>query len=140
MIASSDAAVGFSMKSFEAKISKALKPSKNIEKEKVKRRTVKDDSGSCGNGVTYTFDAETGTLTISKTGDGDGAMTDFGYPNYAPWESYKQDIQAVIIENGVTSIGDMAFHAYDALTSVKIPDSVTSFGVNSFSGCSKLTR
>ena len=49
----------------------------------MKRKTVKaeDASGSCGNGITYTFKAATGTLTIS----GNGAMADYKYYNHAPW-------------------------------------------------------
>ena len=43
------------------------------------------------------------------------------------------------IPNGVTSIGESAFHDCSGLTSVTIPDSVTSIGYYAFSGCIGLT-
>ena len=124
------------MKSFEAKISKALKPSNNVETEKMKRKTVKaeDASGSCGNGITYTFKAATGTLTIS----GNGAMADYKYDNHAPWYSYCDSITSVTIGNGVTSIGNRAFESCSSLTSLNIWNSIASIGEYAFYGCSAL--
>ena len=84
------------------------------------------DSGSCGEGVTYSFDVSTRTLTISGT----GAMTDFATrdsPFYA-----KGEIERVIIESGVTSIGNYAFRECGALKSVNIPLSVTNIGMAAF--------
>lgn len=43
------------------------------------------------------------------------------------------------IPNGVTSIGDGAFHYQDGLSSVTIPNSVTSIGNDAFSNCKGLT-
>ncbi len=99
------------------------------------------DAGSCGDNVTYTFDAETLTLTISGTGD----MTDYSYSDVAPWYNYQPCITTVVVENGVTSIGKQAFYATSvsarckSLTSVTIPDSVTSIGFQAFAGCTSLT-
>ncbi|MBR6670927.1 MAG: leucine-rich repeat protein [Ruminococcus sp.] len=45
----------------------------------------------------------------------------------------------IIIEDGVTSIGDYAFRCCDNLTSITIPDSVTSIGEGAFSTCASLT-
>ena len=47
-------------------------------------------------------------------------------------------ITKVVIEEGITGIGDMAF-ALTSLTNITIPSSVTSIGVESFVACSKLT-
>ena len=44
----------------------------------------------------------------------------------------------LIIPDGVTSIGMMAFQYYSSLESVTIPDSVTSIGLAAFSECSSL--
>ena len=84
------------------------------------------DSGTTGD-CTWTLDEE-GVLTIS----GNGAMSDYGFDNYAPWKSDK--IKSVIIENGVTNIGNVAFAYCHNLSSVTIPDSVTSIGSYSFCG------
>ena len=94
-----------------------------------------DESGSCGENVTYTFVEATGTLTISGT----GAMTDYTSSSSAPWYSYRSKIKTVDIGNGVTSIGNYAFRDCSHLTSVTIPNSVTSIGRYAFYRCSGLT-
>ena len=116
-----------------------------------------DESGSCGDNVTYTYVEATNTLTISGT----GAMTNYSYYSRVPWYSFGSSIKTAIIENGVTSIGEDAFNScYNltsvtignsvmcigdgafwgcGLTSIIIPNSVTSIGKNAFSGCLRLT-
>ncbi|MBQ3618681.1 MAG: hypothetical protein II939_11070, partial [Bacteroidales bacterium] len=61
-------------------------------------------SGTCGDNATWTYDEATKTLTISGT----GAMSDYPSDNQ-PWSSI-QDIQTVIIGNGITTIGENAFY------------------------------
>ena len=92
------------------------------------------DSGSCGENVTWTLTAD-GTLTISGT----GAMTDYTYDSRSPWYSCRTYIKRVVMQQGVTSIGDHAFWDCSGLTSVTIPDGVTSIGDSVFSGCTALT-
>ena len=82
-------------------------------------------TGSCGDNVTYSLDTETGVLTISGTGD----MYSYG-PFYE-----NTNIKSVIIESGVTSIGDSAFDGCTSLTDVTIPNSVTSIGDCAFEDC-----
>jgi hypothetical protein len=48
-------------------------------------------------------------------------------------------LTSVTIPNSVTSIGWAAFYNCSGLTSITIPNSVTSIGNNAFSGCSGLT-
>jgi len=48
-------------------------------------------------------------------------------------------LTSVTIPNSVTSIGGCAFEGCSNLTSVTIPDSVTSIGDYAFEGCSSLT-
>lgn len=88
-------------------------------------------SGTCGDNVTWTLD-DNGTLTISGTGD----MKDY-FSSSSPFYN-NSNIKSVIIENGVTNIGDYAFYYCGGLESVNIPDSVTSIGSLAFIGCSKL--
>ena len=92
-----------------------------------------DDSGSCGTSVTYSYDQSTKTLTISGT----GAMEDYEKPSDLPWYNYCSSIKSIVIENGVTHIGDYAFYqcSDESLTSVSIPASVTSIGKNAFNNC-----
>ena len=93
-------------------------------------------SGTCGDKLTWSL-SDDGTLTISGT----GKMKDYG-DNYgmsvAPWYVGSSQVKTVIIEDGVTSIGDRAFDGCTKLTRVVIPDSVTSIGYSSFRGCYSL--
>lgn len=86
----------------------------------------------CGEGVIWTL-GDDGTLTIS----GVGAMYDYTVTG-APWYGYKDTIKAVVIEEGVTSIGKCAFYGSTAITSVTLPGSLTRLGDYCFYGCSGL--
>ena len=84
--------------------------------------------------LTWKLDAD-GTLTISGT----GAMKNYDY-NDNPSPVYNNsNVKKVVIEDGVTSIGNSAFNECISLTSITIPDSVTSIGTYAFSGCRSLT-
>ena len=90
-------------------------------------------SGICGENLTWVLSGDY-TLTISGTGE----MYDFT-GSTQPWEDYTQDITAVVIEDGATSVGNYAFfHGYD-IASVKLPDSVKAIGTNAFFYCRSLT-
>ena len=88
---------------------------------------------SCGASTKYIFDNYTGNLFIY----GQGTMSD--YPNEpAPYALYKDNITSVIIEGGVTSVGNKGFSEFSEITSVTILSSVESIGESAFSGCSNL--
>ncbi len=117
------------------------------------------DQGVCsadGGSVTWTLDSD-GTLTISGTGE---------TSNYSSFDTpfgNKTNIKKVVIESGVTrigdslllgcsnlsevsipnsvtSIGDGAFYKCTSLTNITIPNSVTSIGLRTFFGCTSLTN
>lgn len=90
-------------------------------------------SGTCGDNITWTYDEPTYTLTISGT----GAMHDYKSDN-RPWESYIEDIQTVIINDGVTTIGDFAFYYCINLKSVTIPNGVSIINDRAFYACESL--
>ena len=80
---------------------------------------------------------EDGTLNISGT----GAMKDYSHSESNQSPVFDNDIiKSVVIEDGVTSIGNSAFWSCGGLISVTIPDSVTSIGNFAFSGCVGLTN
>lgn len=89
-----------------------------------------EDLGSCGDGLTCSFDAATGTLTIS----GSGPMEDFEWRS-RPWDDYEDTLKTVSISDGVTSIGDRAFCGFEMLESINIPDSITVIGDSAFTYC-----
>ena len=100
-----------------------------------------DDSGYCGNpgvnggkNVTWSYVESTGTLSIS----GSGYMKDYPNVSDVPWYNYKSSIKTVVIESGVTSIGDRAFYSCEGLTSVTIPSSVADIKRHAFFHCEKL--
>ena len=82
--------------------------------------------------ISWSFD-RSGTLTISGT----GAMGDYKR-NDAPWDSCKEEITKVIIESGITSVGENAFWHYDSMKNVSLPDGLTSIGFESFYDCDVL--
>ena len=120
--------------------------------------TTQDDSGTCGDGVSWTLTGD--TLAITYDGTGTGAMTDFSSSNDLPWSSYLTSISTITVGEGVTklgaqsfsmmvggtpisvslpstltTIGDYAFAGSHALHSIVIPDNVNYIGEAAFSDC-----
>ena len=90
-----------------------------------------EDLGSCGDGLTCSFDTATGTLTIS----GSGPMEDFEEGSDRPWNDYWDKLRIVSLSEGVTSIGDKAFRGFEMLEQINIPDSITVIGDSAFAHC-----
>jgi hypothetical protein len=121
----------------------------------------------CGENLTWSFDYENGIITISGTGD----MYDYYNNSSRFWnQGYYNinitDIKKIVIEEGVTSIGNFAFgwaqadcpvtevvignsvtligqYAFwccSSLSSITIPNSVTSIEQYAFNGCTNLTN
>ena len=91
-------------------------------------------TGKCGENVSYSFDSSTGSLTISGTGD----MTNYTYDSKSLFYN-NTNIKSVVIEKGITSIGDYAFYKCVSLTNVTITDSVRNIGYSAFCNCTSLT-
>lgn len=87
------------------------------------------DSGSCGDNVTWTL-SDDGILTISGTGQ-------MRYTSTGPWAENK-NIVSVVITDGITNIGAMAFSGCTGITSVIISNTVESIGLRAFYQCSSL--
>ena len=82
--------------------------------------------------VRYDYDVENQILTIW----GDGEIDDVIY-FLGPADP--QELQHVIINDGITGIGDRVFSNCRNLSSVTIPNSVTYIGASAFSGCTSLS-
>ena len=93
------------------------------------------DDGSSS--VTWSYDANTTTLTISGT----GAMADYGTTTSAraPWYSQRGTVTKITVSEGVTRIGAFAFNSYAKLTSVSLPTTLESIGDSAFISCTSLT-
>ncbi len=86
-------------------------------------------NGVCGENVTWRLDEE-GTLTISGT----GSMTDYGgLAGKPPYQDTFTTIYKVVVEEGVTHIGDRAFDDSLYLTDVVLPEGMESIGEFAFS-------
>ena len=85
-----------------------------------------DAGNACGDHLTWTC-TEDGVLTVSGTGE----MWSYGTRG-VPWE--RSRVKKVVIQEGVTSVGDSAFHSCTGLTAAEIAESVTSIGNNAFFG------
>ena len=89
--------------------------------------------GQAGDDISYSFNAETGTLTINGSGEITETLN-----GYVPWYKFLPEIKSVSISNGVVDIPDGAFSGAVQLTSINIPDSVVTIGSNAFDGCQQL--
>lgn len=98
-------------------------------------------SGHCGakgneENVTWSLDSD-GTLTISGT----GKMADYGKANNSsvykipPWDDHRDKITKLVVQAGVTSIGDDAFIKYGKLKSVELPEGLVEIGDFAFCCC-----
>jgi len=95
-------------------------------------------SGTCGENLTWELDEE-GTLTISGTGEMDDYYAFNGLSD-APWDAYRDQIQSVVIGEGVVATGAYTFSQCYNLTSVTLPSSLLVLGQGTFWLCGKLTE
>ena len=101
-----------------------------------------ETSGTCGENLTWQYDETTKILTISGTGEMYSYYkTVVTFQTIAPWrenEEIKNNLEKVIIQDGVTSIGGYAFYECTALKEVNLPDSLTEIKSYAFYGCTAL--
>ena len=92
-----------------------------------------------GTDIKWTISRDNKTITIS----GKGEMPDFDNTSSGkrcPWEDKKSEIDKVVIEEGVTTIGQNAFSKCIRLSEVQIPKTVTTIGSDAFKGCNTLRQ
>ena len=92
--------------------------------------------GSLPEGLNWTYDSESETLTVG----GKGKMKNFSSAAEAPWYKYKDNIKSVVISSGVRSIGMRAFYAYPSLTNISLTDSVEAVYGAAFYNCKNLVK
>ncbi len=88
-------------------------------------------AGTCGDGVTWYYDASSKTLTIS----GNGEMTDYSSANDQPWRSYWSKIEHIVVKKGVKKIGSHAFGGYSYGSyekSIELPEGLNHIGNYAF--------
>ncbi len=87
---------------------------------------MEDITGDYGS-LHYTFTHD-GILTIS----GEGEIPSYDEMNSYPWNEVSYKISTLVIENGVTAIGDYAFRELRWLNNVSLPESLTHIGSYAF--------
>ena len=89
-------------------------------------------SGSCGENTAWNYDPSTKTLTVSGT----GAIFDYthGSANTAPWADFAMEMETLVVENGITAIGDAAFSQCLGLRKTYLPASIRKIGEYAFHG------
>lgn len=89
-----------------------------------------------GSNLKWSLDTASGTLTIS----GEGEMPGFAPMSDRPWNGDSSSIQTVVIEDGVTSIGNFAFWNCTSLTTVDLSNAETleTIGDSAFWNCTNL--
>ena len=95
---------------------------------------VAESSGACGENAVWTYDDDTHTLTVS----GSGSMESYG-TDATPWIAFRQDIQTVVIDEGITNTGMHAFFECTNLSSVSLPSSLKEIDYWAFIDCVNLT-
>ena len=90
------------------------------------------EEGTCGTNLKWSL--ADGVLKISGSGD----MTDFNEADFAPWYGQRDFIRRVEIDNGVTSVGDLAFYGLENLVSVSFSKDIVKIGNYAFTQCKSL--
>lgn len=93
------------------------------------------DSGYCGENIKYMLKKD-GTLTIF----GKGEMNDYNGGSLVPWSGYRDRIKNVVICEGVTSVGKLAFYECKFISNITIPNGVMRIGKSAFEECENLNN
>ena len=76
-----------------------------------------------------------GTLTFSGT----GAIPNYTLRERPTWYNYEAQIEKVVIESGITKVGNNAFNGCSALSELILPDTLTEIRNNVFHSCANLS-
>lgn len=98
----------------------------------------KDENGDYGTNCQWNYDFETKTLKISGTGDMYNTPDTYDYP-WSKGTSYYNDIENVVIEEGITRIGQHAFMYAKGLKNIVLPNSLEDIYANALNGGTQLT-
>ena len=90
----------------------------------------KQTAGDVCQGVTWKYDTESKTLTVS----GSGLITlDDKNGNTHPWDAFKAEIEHLIIDDGITGTGSIkVFAGLSALQTVQFPETLTTLATGTF--------
>ena len=105
----------------------------DFDAKEISAEKVGESSGNLGYNVKWTL-SDDGTLSIT----GEGAMDSLKGVSYYPWYSSKKSVKKIVIEKGITGIGDFAFSNYNTVEEIYIPEGVESIGYSALMGLKKV--
>ncbi len=95
--------------------------------------------GKCGENAYWEYNADTGEMVITGSGD----IPNFGKPEQTPWYALRDQVISIEISDEITHIGNYSFWNFNELVSVKLPEvaegKTMSIGDYAFYGCTGLT-
>ena len=99
-------------------------------------------AGTCGDDARWSFNVSSKTLTISGTGSIDRYKTVdlFSTEVNRPWQEVADQIEKVVIGEGITNLGSHAFSYCNNLEEVNISSTCDSYGSMSFANCPNLKK
>lgn len=91
------------------------------------------------------LDGTTGQLQWSLSGGvltitGSGEIPDYTDAFMPPWYSVASDVSTIVVGEGITRIGDLAFFGCENAQSALLGSTVTEIGSRAFKNCKKLSR
>lgn len=86
-------------------------------------------TGECGENIKWTMDSVTGTMTLS----GIGQM--YNYAAFGTGRDYPNNMTTLIVEEGITALGDFSFDQCKSLKNVVLPNSLKKTGMCTFRKC-----
>ena len=96
-----------------------------------------ETNGSCSETseeCSWEYNTSNSTLIIN----GNGSMEDYYYFQYPPWEMFKSSILSLIVNDGISYLGNNAFKDCHNLQTISLPKSLKSIGSLVFSNCYSL--
>lgn len=91
-------------------------------------------NGSCGDTAFYWINS-VGEMHIY----GSGSIMDFDFSSPSPWSGHLDNIKTVIIEEGITSVGNQSFAECSNMVSVTFPHGILHIGEMAFTNCTLLS-
>ncbi len=94
-------------------------------------------SGSVNANIHWVLDADTGTLTISGT----GAIPSYRFSE-PPWYGYRTNVSRIVIEEGITEVGERSLYWCVNCTEVQLPTTliaIREYGFNSLQSLEQIT-
>lgn len=97
------------------------------------------DYGAAGDVAWYIIEKNDRTTLVITGSSTTGDYSNSSSSSYVPWAAYRSQINEIILDPGITAIGNYSFYGFDALQSYEVPNHITRIGRYAFNKCTALT-